>query len=318
MWTRDLMKIIFFGSDDFAAAHLEYLLKKGFSVAACVTQPDKPRDRTKITFSPIKEIALREKIDCLQPETLKDTKILADLKKFQADVFVVIAYGKILPQSILDIPRMGAVNVHGSLLPKYRGAAPINRAVINGEKETGVTIIRMSADLDAGDILAAESLFVGDDETAESVRRRMMDAGLKVLARTLRAMKDSKIKATAQNPAGVTFAPKLTKEMGKIDWNKSAREIHNLIRGLTPWPKAYTLVDGKILKILRAKMGQSPVERGTAPGQIIAINPEGIVVACGRGAVVLLDVLPESSRPMDAPSFARGHGVKTGACLGIS
>lgn len=305
------MKIIFFGSDDFAAENLQRLLEEKFAVVACVTQPDRPSGRgLQVIASPIKIIARDNHIPILQPENLRDEDFLKRIKSFGADLFVVIAYGQILPLVILKMPKIFCINVHGSLLPKYRGAAPVNWAVINGDKETGFTIMKMSPKMDAGEIIIQEKLNIGDDETSESLRARMAKASAKRLCRTINDIGAGRFNLKPQNEAEVTMAPKLTRELGKIDWDKSAAEIHNHVRGLLPWPAAYTSLQGKILKVLQASIDASTAS-GT-PGTILLITKKGITVATGQGALVIQQVHPESGKPMPAHAFALGQRLPLG------
>ena len=249
------MRIIFFGSDDFAALHLEHLLSAGHEVLACVTGPDKPQGRgMKVSVSPIKQIALERQIPCLQPLFLNNKNIVDALKSYEADIFVVVAYGRLLTQEILDIPKMLCMNVHGSLLPKYRGAAPVNWAILNGDKETGVTIQKMALSLDAGGIIAQEKISIDGDENAAQLRKRMALAGAKLLVHVLDKHPSGKFSISPQDESKVTWAPKLTKEMGLIDWNRSARSMMDQVRGLQPWPGAYTFYNGKMLKINQAQI----------------------------------------------------------------
>lgn len=306
------MKIIFFGSDDFAAENLKRLLEEKFTVVACVTQPDRPSGRgLQVIASPIKIIARDHHIPVLQPEKLRDEDFLKRIKSFGADLFVVIAYGQILPSLVLKMPKIFCINVHGSLLPKYRGAAPVNWAVINGDKETGFTIMKMSPKMDAGEIIVQEKLNIGDDETSESLRVRMAKASAKRLCRTINDIGGGRFNLKPQNEAEVTLAPKLTKELGKIDWGKSATEIHNHVRGLLPWPAAYTSVQGKILKVLQTSI-IAPSASGT-PGTILQVSKKGITVATGQDALVIEQVHPESGKPMPAHAFALGQRLQPGS-----
>jgi len=249
------MKIIFFGSDDFANAHLESLIASDHIISACVTQPDRPKGRgMKVVQSPIKTCAVKNNIEVLQPNDIKTSSFEEQLKNFNTDLFVVIAYGRILSLSILDIPGMGAINVHASLLPKYRGAAPINWAIINGEKETGLTIIKINPQMDAGDILSQANFKIGSEDTSISIRAKMLKEGPSLLLSTVKTLRKGEIKARKQDERKVTLAPKLTKEMGLIQWDKPAGDIHNLTRGLLPWPSAYTYFKGKMLKVLSTEV----------------------------------------------------------------
>jgi len=306
------MKIVFFGSDDFAAENLQRLLAEKFAVVACVTQPDRPSGRgLQVIASPIKIIARDNNIALLQPEKLRDEDFQSKIKSFRADLFVVIAYGQILPSVLLKMPKIFCVNVHGSLLPKYRGAAPVNWAVINGDKETGFTIMKMSPKMDAGEIIIQEKLNIGDDETSESLRARMAKSSAKRLCRTINDIGAGKFNLKPQNEAEVTMAAKLTKELGKIDWDKSAAEIHNLVRGLLPWPAAYTSIQSKTLKILQTSVDSSSAFG--APGTILQITKKGIAVATGQGALVIQQVHPESGKSMPAHAFALGQRLHAGS-----
>ncbi len=309
------MKIVFFGSDDFAAENLRELLAQKFLVAACVTQPDRPSGRgLQVIASPIKQIAQEKQIPVFQPQNLKDEQFISELKGFKADLFVVIAYGNILPSSVLKIPKLFCVNVHGSLLPKYRGAAPVNWAIINGEKETGFSLIKMTPKMDAGEIIMQEKMFIADDESAQFLRVRMAKQSAVCLCRTIKKIETGDFSLTAQDESKVTYAPKLTKELGVVDWKKSAKETHDLVRGLLPWPGAYTSSQGKIFKILQSAV--VCCEFSKVPGTILEVAKEGIVVATGKDALLLKEVHPQSSKPMSASSFAAGQRIKAGEWLG--
>ena len=305
------MKLIFFGSDDFAAVHLKALVASSHDVVACVTQPDRPKGRgMKVLFSPIKDIALEHKIPLLQPEHLKSEDIISRLKGYQADFFVVIAYGQILSTSVLSIPKFFAINVHTSLLPKYRGAAPINWAIINGDEESGVTIIKMNAALDAGEIVSQQKVKIDAQDTSVSLREKMMAQGPQVLLKTIEDLSRNHYTLKGQDAKFVTQAPKLTKELGKINWGQPARTIHNLVRGLLPWPGAYTDFKGKRLKVLVTDL--LAAKDVASPGEIVSVNKQGIVVSTGSGNVLLKSVHLESSKPMDAYNFVIGHQLKKG------
>jgi len=308
------MKIIFFGSDDFAGENLRKLIEEGFSVLACVTQPDRPAGRgLKVVPSPIKAMAQEKKIPVFQPEDLKDQNFLEQLEGFQADLFIVIAYGKILPPAVLKTPKMFCINVHGSLLPAYRGAAPINRAIINGDGQTGFSIIKINTKMDAGEIIVQEKMTIHDDDTAQDLRERMARQSAVCLCRTVNQLEVGAFSLTPQDESSVTLAPKLTKELGHIDWKRSALEIHNLARGLLPWPAAYTLYKGKTLKVLKTAL--VPDAADAEPGKVLRVTKEGIFVACGKNSLLLTRVHPESGKPMDAASFAAGHKVQPGTCF---
>jgi len=309
------MKIVFFGSDDFAALHLERLLDAGHEIAACVTGPDKPQGRgMKIAVSPIKEIALKHRIPCLQPLILKDKKIVEDLKAYGVDIFVVVAYGRLLTQEILDIPKFLCMNVHGSLLPRWRGAAPVNWAILNGDKHTGVTIQKMALALDAGDIIAQVKMDIGDDEDAGQLRGRMAQEGAELLVKILKEFPSGKFPLQPQDESKVTLAPKLSKDMGQIDWSKSAQTVFNQVRGLQPWPGAFAFYKGKMLKVSRAQLAVQDFGRA-APGEVLHLDKNGFYVACADGAVLIKEVQPEAGKKMPAVSFVAGYKITQGHLL---
>jgi methionyl-tRNA formyltransferase len=307
-----MIKIIFFGSDDFAAVHLEHLLSSGHEVLCCVTGPDKAQGRgMRLSVPLIKKIALEHKIPCLQPLTLKSSDIIDSLKSFGADIFVVVAYGRLLTQEILDIPKIFCMNVHGSLLPKYRGAAPVNWAILNGEKETGVTIQKMALALDAGDIIAQEVMSISDNENAAQLRKRMAQVGAKLLVKVLDQQPMGRFLLSPQDKGRMSWAPKLTKEMGLINWNSHSQSIFNQVRGLQPWPGAYTFYNGKMIKITQAEISNEDTAKST-PGQVLNVNKNGFHVACSKGALLIKELQPEAGKVMPASSFAAGYKVMTG------
>lgn len=269
----------------------------------------------KIAISPIKQMALERKIPCLQPLSLKGPGIADTLRIYQADVFVVVAYGRLLTQEILDIPKIHCLNVHGSLLPKYRGAAPINWAVLNGDKETGVTIQKMALALDTGEIIVQEKMSIDDNENAAQLRQRMALVGAKLLIKVLEEYPLGQFPLIHQDETLVSHAHKLTKEMGKIDWNKSARSIMDQVRGLQPWPGAYTFYNGKMLKIIQAHITTEALGKHS-PGQVIKIGKEGFCVACRDFGLLIKEVQPEAGKVMPANSFVAGHKIVSGSLLG--
>ncbi len=309
------MRIVFFGSDDFAATHLQALLANKHEVLVCVTGPDRPQGRgLKISVGTIKQMALEHQIPCLQPLTLKMPGIVETLRSAQADVFVVVAYGRLLTQEILDIPKMLCINVHGSLLPKYRGAAPVNWAILNGDKETGVTLQKMALALDAGEIIVQETMGIGDEENAAQLRQRMATVGAGLLVKTLDQYPTGQFPLKVQDGNSVTYAPKLTKEIGKIDWRKSANSIINQIRGLQPWPGAYTFYNDKMLKISRAEsIAQMP--GGFRAGEVTRVVRDGFCVACADQEVLVKEVQPEAGKLMPASSFVSGYKISPGSLL---
>ena len=304
-----MMKIIFFGSDDFAQAHLEEILAQQFDVVATVTQPDRPKGRgMAMHVSPIKEVAQQHGIDCLQPTDLKEDDFIQALRAYDADLFVVIAYGRFLPQTLLDLPNKGAINVHGSLLPKYRGAAPINWAIINGEKETGVTVMFLNRRMDAGDIIAQTIVPIDAQETAVTLRQKMIRCGKETLTCVIKQFEDGDVLTQPQKESQVTFAPKLTKDLGQIDWTKPAIAIDRFVRGLQPWPGAYTFLDKKILKILDVE----PIEGKGNPGELVAMGDESMDIATGNGLLRVHHVHLQDAKAMSAANFLRGQRIQVG------
>ncbi|VAX37978.1 Methionyl-tRNA formyltransferase [hydrothermal vent metagenome] len=306
------MKIIFFGSDDFAATHLEKLIPSPYEVMACITQPDRPKNRgMKVIMSSIKILAQENNIPVFQPDNIKCTEFIEQLNQLQADLFVVIAYGRILPAEVLDIPKLYAINVHGSLLPKYRGAAPINWAMINGDTETGLTIIQMNTGMDSGNILAAKKIAILPEDNSAILRIRMMQEGAKFLLETIDNIVGVPLAGVQQDKSQITYAPKLNKKLGYIDWHKSAEEIHNLVRGLQPWPGAYIFYKDKQLKIFSTAI--IPHDDHSAKlGEVIEINKQGFVVVAGKNVLLVKDVQLSGSKRMDAASFVRGHQLEVG------
>lgn len=305
------MNIIFFGSDDFALAHLESLIASSHKILACVTQPDKARGRgLNVGISGVKSCSKENHIPVFQPQHLNDKAFLEEMRRLESDLFVVIAYGKFLPAPLLKIPKIFAINLHGSFLPKHRGAAPINWAIINGEKESGLSIIRINEEMDAGDVLAQVKIDIEQKDTAGTLRTKMTQLGPAFLLKTIEALDKKKFTLTAQNSNNVSFAPKLTKDLGHINWNKSADEIHNLIRGLSPSPSAYTFYKGKRLKILLSEVVKGYL--GKDPSAVTSIEKNGFTVAAGQNGLLVKVVHLESSKEMDAYSFVQGRGLNIG------
>ncbi len=313
------MRIVFFGTPEPAAEVLKTLLEAKREVVAVVTQPDRPRGRgQKVSFSPVKEVALKAGLPVEQPVSVKNNEefksLLASLKP---DLCVVVAYGKILPQEILDIPKNGFINIHASLLPKYRGAAPVQWALLNGEKETGVTIFKLVPALDAGPVLAQKTVAISDDDNYETLLRKLFSAACPLLMTVLREIETGKAKYTEQNEAAVTYAATLTKESGEIDWRKPAGEINDRIRALVSWPTAHTFFRGKRLKIFGARVVPLDLEAPEKqPGEITRIvKNEGILVATGRGNLLLLELQLEGKKRLKAYDLVIGHDVKPGETL---
>ncbi len=316
MWNGSKnMKIIFFGSDDFAAVSLKRLIDSGQKIVAIVTQPDRPKGRgLKVTASTIKVLAQEQGMDCLQPPDFKEPKWVKQLQSYQADLFIVIAYGQILPGRILGIPRLGAINVHASLLPKYRGAAPINWAILKGEKETGVTVIQMNEQMDAGDIVSQSSIAIQENDNAVTLRAKLAVLGADILLDAVTDFEKRQACGKKQDDRQVSLAPKLTKELGLIDWRLPAAQIHNLVRGLIPWPSAYTYWEGRQLKILETEMSKGSA-MNQQPGEIIEVNEGRVVVQAGRDALLIKKVHLESAKPMEVRTFITGHKISVGTVL---
>ncbi len=308
------MKILFMGTPDFAVPSLEALIKNGYEICGAVTQPDKPKGRGHhLTPPPVKECAIKHNIEVFQPETLKGEAFLEELKNLNPDIIIVVAYGKILPKYIIDYPKFGCINVHGSLLPKYRGAAPIQWAVINGEEETGVTTMQMDEGLDTGDMLLTLKTKIGENETAGELFDRLSVIGADALILTLDKIKDGTIKRIPQNDSDSSYAKMLDKNTGKIDWSKSSREIFSLIKGTNPYPIAHTLYKGEVLKIFAASIGSKTNKKA---GEIISLNNKKIEVACGDGVSLLIsEVQPFGKKRMDTVSFLNGNSVDIGEIL---
>jgi len=309
------MRIVFMGTPDFSVPTLEALVKGGHEVLAVVTQPDKPKGRGKsVLMTPVKEKALELGIPVYQPVKVREPEFMEVLKGLDAEAFVVVAFGQILPKEILEMPRYGCVNVHASLLPKYRGAAPIQQAVIDGEKESGVTIMQMDIGMDTGDMLSKVIVPIGSEMTMGELHDELKVKGAELLVRTLDELASGAAKPEKQNETEATYAKLLDRAMEKIDWNNPAAKIHDLVRGFNPAPGAFTrLPDGKNLKIWKTV----PAEGQTAPaGTVTAVTKKGFIVACGSGALEVLEVQPESKKRMEAKVFCNGRGVEPGTVLG--
>lgn len=295
------MRIVFMGTPDFAVPSLEALLRRGHEIAAVYTQPDKPKGRGhKLLPPPVKVLALEHNIPVCQPTTLRNAEAVETLCAFEPELIVVAAYGKILPPDVLTIPPRGCINVHGSLLPQYRGAAPIQWAVLNGDKISGVTIQRMAEGVDTGDILAKAQTEIDEDETSGELFDRLMMLGAELLIDTIDKL--DTLTPEPQDEALATHAPMLQKEMGAVDWTKPASEVHNLVRGLNPWPAAYLMVDGKRMKLWRTKT----VKAKGLPGVLTVLDGE-MTVYCGSDAVQLLEIQPENGKRMRGSDYLRGH-----------
>lgn len=297
------MKILFMGTPDFAAESLKALIKDGRKVAAVISQPNKPKNRgMKISLTPVAAVAEEAGIPVYQPETLKNGAIEELLKEVNPDIIVVVAYGKLLPEYILNYPKYGCINIHGSLLPKYRGAAPIQYTILNGEVEGGVTSMYMAKGMDTGDMILKKSTPITENDTAGTLHDTLAIIGAELLLETLDAIKEGTAPRHVQDDGEATYASQLTKEMGNIDWNKSADEVINLIRGLDPWPSAYSFANGKRFKIFTSKKE----DRSGEAGKVIEVG-NGVLVACGEGSVRIFEIQPENKKRMKVEDFLRGN-----------
>jgi methionyl-tRNA formyltransferase len=315
---KDEIRIVFMGTPDFAVPSLEALLEDGYNVVGVVTQPDKPQGRKKIlTPPPVKEAAVKHGLPVMQPQRLRLPEAVAELAQWQPDVIVTAAYGQILPKAVLDMPQFGCLNVHGSLLPRYRGGAPIQRAIINGETVTGVTLMYMAEGLDTGDMIAKVQVPIEPEDTSGTVFAKLSTAGAQLLRDQLPLLLAGKVGRTPQNEDEATYAPNLTREDEKIDWNQSSQAIYNRIRGLVPFSGAFTLWDGNVFKIWAAKRPELGRESAgsEAPGTVLKLTDEGIEVRTGNGSIWLTEVQPAGKKAMEAGQFARGGQMKPGTVL---
>ncbi len=308
------MRILFMGTPDFAVPCLNALIENNYEICGVVTQPDKPKGRGhKLTPPPVKECALSRNIPVFQPETLKNEAFKEELTTLAPDIIIVVAYGKILPEYIIDYPKYGCVNVHGSLLPLYRGAAPIQRCVINGDRETGITTMLMDKGLDTGDMLFWEKTQIGEYETAGELFDRLSFLGAPLLIKTISAIKDGTATRTPQDHSKSTYAHMLDRDTGKIDWKKSAKEIFSLVKGCNPYPVAHTTYKGEALKIFTCKIGKAC--QGT-PGEIIDLPNKTLEVVCGDNTSILIEeVQLFGKKRMDTQSFLNGNGIDIGEIL---
>lgn len=303
------MRILFMGTPDFAVPSLKALVATGYEVVGVFCQPDKPRNRMKVTACPVKEYAVSQNIPVYQPVKLRDGEAMGIVKDLAPELIVVAAYGRILPDEMLAYPAMGCINVHSSLLPKFRGAAPINWAILTGEAETGVTIMHMAHDLDAGDIILQRTTPIDPDETADVLYGRLAELGGELVVEAVEALADGTAARTPQDNAQATLAPMLTRELSPIDFSRPARAIHDQVRGLYPWPSATMELDGVRCKVLRtAVTGETT---GKTPGTIVQADKKGLKIACGDGKVLeLVTIQPDGKKAMAATAFLMGHPIK--------
>lgn len=305
------MRIVFMGTPDFAAASLKKLIAEKYEIAAVFTQPDKPRNRgMKLSFSPVKEIALENNIPVYQPTKLRDGAASELVRRLEPDILVVVAYGRILPDDMLSIPRYGAVNVHASLLPAYRGAAPIQWAVLNGDKVTGVSTMYLASEMDTGDIIYTQETEIGEFETSGELFDRLMLMGAELLDRTLKDISAGTAPRTVQDHSKASYVKMLDKSLSPIDWAKTPRQVIKWIYGLQPWPVATSEIDNKVFKIYSAEYTQTKTEK--TPGSIVSAGKRGIEIACAGGETVLITELQAPGKKrMKAADYLLGHPIKT-------
>jgi methionyl-tRNA formyltransferase len=307
------IRTVFMGTPEFALPTLQGLIEAGVNLVAVYTQPDRPRGRgKKLAPPPVKELAEQHGIAVHQPVKLRDPAVVEELRSLAPDLIVVVAYGQILPKSVLEIPRYGCINVHASLLPRYRGAAPIHQAVVDGEQVTGVTTMLMDVGLDTGDMLVKRATEIGPQETAGELHDRLALLGREAMEETLQRLCAGKLTPVPQNDSQSCYAPMLNKDRGRIDWQQSARNIHNQVRGLSPWPGAYTIIQGEVLKL-----GATSPEDGTdeVPGTVLEAGPEGVRIACGEGVLRVRELQLPGKKRLAAAEFLRGRPLPAGTRL---
>ena len=309
------MRILFMGTPDFAVPSLEALIGAGHEICGVFTQPDKPKNRgMKLQAPPVKECALTHDIPVYQPTKLRDGTALALIQELAPELIVVAAYGRILPDDILAAPPKGCINVHSSLLPNYRGAAPINWAVLNGDRETGVTIMHMAHDLDAGDIISQAATPIDQDETVVTLHDRLAELGGKLLAETVAQIDAGTATRIPQDHEKATLAPMLSRELSPMDWSRPARALHNQVRGLIPWPAAVTTLGDKRCKVFKTVVSEE--QTSAAPGTVLLAGKDGLAVACGEGTVLRIEELqPDGGKRMRAADYLRGHPIEAGTML---
>jgi len=314
------LKIVFMGTPKFAVPSLEMLIKEGQDVLAVVTQPDKPKGRgNKLCAPPVKEFALEHGIEVLQPSKIKTPEFVEQIRALGPDLLITAAYGKILSKDLLEVPALGCINVHGSLLPAYRGAAPIHWAIINGETTTGITTMFTDVGLDTGDILLKKELSITPDITVGELHDEMAILGAEVLKSTLTELVKGSLERKPQDDVLSSYAPILSKEHGLIDWSKTAQQIHNLVRGIDPWPGAFTFMNGNRMRIWSTSLASyedSSKETGLAIGEIAEVNNDGIWVKCSDGCILVKEVQFDSSKRMSIGDYIRGHRIDVGEKLG--
>ncbi len=301
------MRVVFMGTPDIAATCLKRILADGFEVVGVYTQPDRPKGRgMKLTASPVKEVALSAGIPVFQPETFREEETVQALRDLKPDICAVVAYGRILPQKVLDIPTFGCINIHASILPQYRGSAPYQWAVLDGQKETGVTAMYLVREMDAGDMIEVSKTPIGENETAGELLDRLAELGAALLSRTLSRFTQGPVPATPQDESQVSYAPMLEKTMCPIDWTKTAQQVHDHVRGLQPWPVATMELKGQPFKVHETRI----VPGSGKPGEILGLTKTGLVIACGQGAVEIRVLQAQGGKRMAAPDYFRGHPLE--------
>lgn len=309
------MRILFMGTPDFAVPSLRALVEAGHTVCGAFTQPDKPKNRgMKLLPTPVKEFCLAHDIPVFQPAKLRDGTALAQIRELAPELIVVAAYGRILPDDILEYPAKGCINVHSSLLPRYRGAAPINWAILNGDRESGVTIMHMATELDAGDIISQAATPIDPDETVEALHDRLAELGARLLVDTVTQIAAGTATRTPQDPEKVTFAPMLSRELSPMDWTKPARALHDQVRGLIPWPAAVAELSGVRCKVYATKVdGQTTSKE---PGTVVQADKKGLKIACGDGSVLeICELQPDGKKRMAASAFLLGRPIPEGSSV---
>ncbi len=301
------MRVVFMGTPDIAATCLKKILADGFDVVGVYTQPDRPKGRgMKLVASPVKEVALANNIPVFQPENFREEETVEQLRALQPDICAVVAYGRILPQKVLDVPKLGCINIHASVLPKYRGSAPYQWAVLDGLKETGVTAMYLCREMDAGDIIDVSKTPIGENETAGELLDRLAVLGADLLSKTLNRFANGKVEGTKQKEAEVCYAPMLDKSICPIDWTKTAQQVHDHVRGLHPWPIATMELQGKTFKVHATRI----VEGSGKPSEILGLTKTGLKIACGEGAVEVISLQADGGKRMAAPDYFRGHPLE--------
>ena len=303
------MRVVFMGTPDIAATCLKKIIADGFEVVGVYTQPDRPKNRgMKLAFSPVKEVALEHNIPVFQPENFREEETVQQFRDLKPDIAAVVAYGRILPQSVLDVPTYGCINIHASVLPSYRGSAPYQWAVLDGLTETGVTAMYLCREMDAGNIIDVSKTPIGPDETAGELLDRLAVLGADLLSATLEKFKNGAVDSVPQDAAKVSYAPMLDKSMCPIDWNKTAQQVHNHVRGMNPWPSATAQIQGKLFKIHATAVLAETTD--AAPGTILGLTKTGLKMACGEGVVEIRILQAEGGKRMAAPDYFRGHPLE--------